>query len=110
MTQARNFMLALPSDASDYVKRIGEHFISFIHKLDQAAILNDFDREIALYQKYCDPDVKDHITSCSEFWISQIGNFLASTLSSKYMKITTLSGDGEKQLLVDILYIRKLLS
>ena len=97
--------MSLPTEASDYIRKIGEHFISFIHKLDQAQITQDLDIDIDLYKTH-----NQSFSSVSDYWINQLGTFLISCLSQKYLKIPTLSADSEKTLLVDLLYIRKLLS
>lgn len=86
------------------MRKIGEHFISFIHKLDTQLL--DGAHDVALYQRYCDAQVR----SPGEHWIGCIGDFIAQTLSAKYLKIPSLSQEGERQLVTDVIYARKLLS
>ena len=82
------------SEPNEYIKKIGEHFVSFIHQLDQSQVL----------QSYQDSQIS------SDFWISLIGNYLVNTISQKYLKINSFSGQAERQLISDIIYIRKLIS
>ena len=84
LSPTKLYLQSLPSESSDYIRKIGEHFISFIHKLDQSDLAKTLDPEIALYAKYCGVPSE----SISDFWIGHISSFLASTLSQKYLKIT----------------------
>jgi hypothetical protein len=68
-TKAQTFVLSLPSETSDYMRKIGEHFISFIHKLDSAVEEQDLD----LYQKAFDVSTK----SVGEYWIGYLGDYMA---------------------------------
>ena len=86
----RQVALLLP-EASEYIRKIGEHFISFIHKLDSSQITVDFDQRIALYQSYCVPQQTRMLSSSSEYWINELGKFLVQTITQKYLKINSLS-------------------
>ncbi|CDW77287.1 UNKNOWN [Stylonychia lemnae] len=112
-TQKQQMSILLP-ESSEYIRKIGEHFISFIHKLDSSQITATLDKTLNLYQIYSydlHASNQHHtIQSASEYWIGEIGKYLVSTLSNKYMKINILSADGERQLIADIIYIKKLLS
>ena len=91
MWKLQNNYGAATGEASEYIRKIGEHFVSFIHKLDQSEVL---------------ANNKDS----SDFWISLLGTFLVNTLSQKYLKINSFSQAAEKQLLTDLAYFRKLIS
>lgn len=69
------FSMSLPSEASDYIRKIGEHFISFIHKLDQSGLVEGWD--LACYQRYVDSEAQ----SVSSLWISTIGTYITTVLS-----------------------------
>ncbi len=97
------FKMSLPSEASDYIRKIGEHFIAFIHKLDQSGTIEE-NWDIVPYHKYIDSS----IASISSYWISKIATYLTNALSQKYLRINQITNEG--QLIVDLLYIRKLLS
>ena len=92
------------AEASDYMRKIGEHFISFIHKLDSQLL--EGENVVALYQRHCDAQVR----SAGEYWIGFVTDFIAQTVSAKYLKIPSLSQEGERQLMTDAIYARKLLS
>ena len=89
-------MLSLPSEPGDYIRKVGEHFISFIHKLDQAGVTAKM--ENSLYGG-----------NATDYWLNMVGTHILHVLSQKYMRINMLSSEGEKQLIADIVYIRKLI-
>ena len=91
-------------EPNEYIRKIGEHFISFIHKIDTQSNVIQFNSEINMYHKYCSEGVE----SVTQYWIGEIGMFIIKTVGHKFLKIGVLSGDGEKQLISDVLYIKKL--
>ena len=86
----------MPSEPGDYIRKVGEHFISFIHKLDQAGVTAKM--ENSLYGG-----------NATDYWLNVVGTHMLQVLSQKYMRINMLSSEGEKQLIADIVYIRKLI-
>ena len=47
--------------------------------------------------------------NATDYWLNVVGTHIVQVLSQKYMRINMLSSEGEKQLIADIVYIRKLI-
>lgn len=47
--------------------------------------------------------------TATDYWLNVVGTHIIQVLSQKYMRINMLSSEGEKQLIADIVYIRKLI-
>ena len=79
-------------EVSDYMRRIGEHFISFIRKLDQY---------------YTQEEIQD---DTQQEWLNKLARYLCAVLCLKYNRIKKI-GDkvSADQLVSDIAYFKKLM-
>jgi len=71
-------------EPSEYIRKIGNHFISFIQQLDSF-----FDEEMKAVQEnqeqkhiLKDPDVQRNF---AEYFITTLGKYIETTLSQKYL-------------------------